>query len=695
MKTIIYNTLTILLMLFIGIKTIHSQTIVSFESLLKEMTDREVLSEYPSPYYTNKQFSSYDRATVTPDDKSWFANWDRNMFVRDEVNQGRKEYVLMDVKGPGAIVRVWMTFAGKDSGKGILRIYLDNNPNPVIEGDAISIISGGQLAGAPISTSVSELTDPSMRGHNLYLPIPYSENCKITYESENIVSMGAKTAGEEAVYYNIKYRTYEEDADVNTFELTQLDTARGLIEETQKKLIDKDFTLPEETKLESFGGSISKGENLKLTIDQNSSAIRKMTIKLSADDHQQALRSTIIHASFDGNKTISTPIGDFFGTGYKIIPNESWYSKIKADGTMSCSWVMPFKSKSEIIIENIGHQTVNIDIAEVHTSPYEWTSNTMYFGSTWKQFSFLRTGEMKNNEGDGSPFDINYVNIKGKGVYVGDCLTLFNTVYAWWGEGDEKIYVDGESFPSHIGTGTEDYYGYAWCRPEKIIGHPFISQPDGSGNFDPGYTSNIRYRSLDIIPFSKSLRFDMEMWHWTKAIIHFSPVTFWYISPKDAKKLPQSKLIDATFPVAKTREDIIAPVITDNKIEAENMKFEKATGGTFRYSNNVNRGWSNNMQVHWSNMNPDDELTLSFLSNEDMDSDIILKYSKGPHYSTFTFTINEGEPVTINSFDETDSVAQYKLENVKINNGVNSLSIKYLQSEERKQIGIDCIEFIE
>ena len=71
-------------------------------------------------------------------------------------------------------------------------------------------------------------------------------------------------------------------------------------------------------------------------------------------------------------------------------------------------------------------------------------------------------------------------------MYVGDCLTLFNTVYAWRGEGDEKIYVDGESFPSHFGTGTEDYYGYAWCRPERFTGHPFIAQPDGSGNFDPG-----------------------------------------------------------------------------------------------------------------------------------------------------------------------------------------------------------------
>jgi len=353
---------------------------------------------------------------------------------------------------------------------------------------------------------------------------------------------------------------------------------------------------------------------------------------------------------------------------------------------------MPFKSKSEIIIENIGHQTVNIDIAEVHTSPYEWSLNTMYFGSAWKQFSFLRTGEMKNNEGYGSPFDINYINLKGKGVYVGDCLTLFNTVYAWWGEGDEKIYVDGESFPSHIGTGTEDYYGYAWCRPEKIIGHPFISQPDGSGNFDPGYTNNLRFRSLDAIPFKKSLKFDMEMWHWTKAIINFSPITFWYIHPKDTKVLTSVNLSDASLAVAMKREDIISPVITDNKVECENMILEKKTGGNFRYGNNVNKGWSNNMQVLWSDLKPKDILSLSFISNKERISDVIIKFSKGPKYGTFKIAINQQDYVIIESTEDHDTIDEHKLKDVVINKGKNLLNIIYLKPEDKNQVGIDCLE---
>ncbi|RNC66176.1 DUF2961 domain-containing protein [Proteiniphilum sp. X52] len=692
MNSTVHQLGILFFMLLISFNVTYTQQVVSFESLLQEMTDRENLAEYPSPFYTCRQFSSYDRASVDPDLKSWFANWDRNMFLRTEVDHDRKEYVLMDAKGPGAIVRIWMTFSGKDSGRGILRIYLDDYSIPAIEGDALSIISGGQLVGAPLSSSVSDLTDYGMRGHNLYLPIPYSDKCKITYESDNIKSMGAKSGEEEAIYYNINYRIYESKTQVKTFEMSQLLAAKELIDTTQKKLTDKDVLISQEMKKDTLQGLIPVGENLNLTIHNDHSAIRKITLRMNAGNYEQALRSTIIHILFDGKKAISCPIGDFFGTGYKIRKNSSWYTKIEDDGTMSCYWVMPFKRKCDILLENRGDQDVKIDHAEIITLPYKWTKNTMYFCSTWKQYSFLRTGEMKNNEGDGFPFDINYVKLKGRGVYVGDCLTLFNTVYAWWGEGDEKIYVDGESFPSHFGTGTEDYYGYAWCRPEKFTGHPFIAQPDGSGNFDPGYTNNVRFRSLDAIPFEKSLRFDMEMWHWTKAVIHFSPITFWYISPTDIKNIPRSNLSDASFPVAMSREDVVSPVIVNNKVEAENMILEKVTGGNFRYSNNVNRGWSNNMQVFWSDMKPKDTLTLSFFSNEERVSDVTIQFSKGPKYGTFSLSINQGDGVIIDSFEENDIINEYTLKNVVINRGRNLLNMEYLMPADKNQIGIDFIE---
>jgi hypothetical protein len=56
------------------------------------------------------------------------------------------------------------------------------------------------------------------------------------------------------------------------------------------------------------------------------------------------------------------------------------------------------------------------------------------------------------------PIEWNLNTIDGKGVFVGDVLAVYNHMYKWYGEGDQKIWVDNDSFPSEFGTGTEDYY---------------------------------------------------------------------------------------------------------------------------------------------------------------------------------------------------------------------------------------------
>ena len=52
---------------------------------------------------------------------------------------------------------------------------------------------------------------------------------------------------------------------------------------------------------------------------------------------------------------------------------------------------------------------------------------------------------------------------QGRGRFCGVMLHVWNPLGGWWGEGDEKFFVDGEKFPSTFGTGSEDYFGYAWC----------------------------------------------------------------------------------------------------------------------------------------------------------------------------------------------------------------------------------------
>jgi hypothetical protein len=114
---------------------------VSLETLLNGMVNRERLAEVPSPHYICRQFSSYDRDTVGVGKPGWFANWDRSQFVRVEEKAGRKEYVMLDADGAGAIVRFWATWHGpRQDGKlapfsnGTLRVYLDGRTNRRLKG---------------------------------------------------------------------------------------------------------------------------------------------------------------------------------------------------------------------------------------------------------------------------------------------------------------------------------------------------------------------------------------------------------------------------------------------------------------------------------------------------------------------------------------------------------------------------------
>jgi hypothetical protein len=111
--------------------------------------------------------------------------------------------------------------------------------------------------------------------------------------------------------------------------------------------------------------------------------------------------------------------------------------------------------------------------------------------------------------------DLPFLLARGKGVYVGTTSLIMNpspvpTPYgSWWGEGDEKVFVDGEDVPSLFGTGSEDYYNYSWSVPD-IFTFPYCGQPRNDGPGNRGFVTNYRWHILDPLPFQEEIRFFME-----------------------------------------------------------------------------------------------------------------------------------------------------------------------------------------
>ena len=689
-----YNSLAIMVIgLLLLSATCFAQKTVSIESLLKEMVDRSELARYPDPAYNCKQFSSYDRATVAKDKPGWFANDDRSMFLRVEKNNGRREFVMMDTEGAGAIVRFWMTFAGHNSGRGIMRIYIDDDSKPAIEGTAFDILSGTSVTTAPLATSVSELTPYAHRGHNLYFPIPYAKSCKVTYESENLREddPGARR-GSEQVYYNINYRTYEPTVKIVSYSTQEMKKNQSLIDKVQKQLKDKERET-EKMKLSklSLNTVLNAGESKSFTI-RGMNAIQQLSMEIQAANLPQALRSTVLEIAFDGEKTVWTPIGDFFGIGYMPLYSSTWYTQTEKDGLMSAFWVMPFEKECIISLHNLGEQSVTVANAAASYNKWKWDHRSMHFGVSWQQYTHVHTGPYD------LATDLNFATLKGKGVYAGDGVALFNTAYTWWGEGDEKIYVDGEDFPSHIGTGTEDYYGYAWCSPSVFTDHPFVAQPFGAGALLPEYAVNSRFRALDGIPFTKSIIFDMELWHWAKTKINYAPVAFWYMLPGGQNFTPVD-VAGAKEPVAMHRSDIYSNKL-QLLIEAENMIPVNSTKGKIELQHAVyftSDLWSGGTQVYWQDIEKGDKTDFEFECAFPGQYTFSGYLTIAPDYGIFNIYLN-GQKVSsnLNLFYPSVNVKVVPFGKVNLKAGKNTLSVElveYPMGLNKSCFGIDILKF--
>jgi hypothetical protein len=532
--------------------TIHGAPppVITFQSLLAEMVDRAALASAPEPVYNCRQFSSYDRRSVSPDDQSdegWFANADAGNYLRVEERGDRREFVMMDAQGPGAIARIWSA-----NPKGTLRIYLDGDESPVLEEPMAVLLSGEGAVPAPVAAIRA-------RGANLYLPIPFANRCIVT------------TDDGEGMYYQINYRTYEAGAAVESFAADSLSKASKLLEMTAARLTEDQFPVLRPL-LTGSHGVLPGRTNVVYENTNGPAAVTTLLLRTNPDlaygniDLAEMLRSSVITIEFDGVKTVECPLGDFFGAAPAVAAYASWPITVHDARVMVSRFVMPYRKSLRVSITN-HHETEQLWAwVEAETTPLQWTERSMYFHADWKIERDMATRPRR---------DWNYLEVEGEGVYVGDALSVTNPVEDWWGEGDEKIYVDGEEFPSHFGTGTEDYYGYAWCSPE-VFHAPFHNQPrcDGPGNY--GHTSVNRFRGLDAIPFRGSLKVDMEVWHWRECAISYAVTTYWYGKPGAKSKTPAITAdMVRMVPVA---PPLPPPFKIDGAIEAEDLAVVAKSG---------------------------------------------------------------------------------------------------------------------
>lgn len=309
-------------------------------------------------------------------------------------------------------------------------------------------------------------------------------------------------------------------------------------------------------------------------------------------------RKALIKITWDDQNTPSVlaPFGDFFCVGHSlpgnfsslpfnvsVKPEES--KKFGAPASLSCYMPMPFKknAKIEIINENDVPFGLYFHI-DFELYKEQLGEETAYFHASWHrqlpcdgwgnhlQVNTPEVNSVANLYGEG-----NYVILEteGKGHYVGCNLSVLHFQGSWWGEGDDMIFIDGEKFPSMIGTGSEDYFNHAWGMQKNAF--PFFGSIIHESDM-PGYQVSYRFHVADPIYFDKSIKVTMEHGHANHLSDDWSSTAYWYqtlptkpisILPVE-KRLPLIASIQPVAPVAKAESnDEIQTAIATTKERME------------------------------------------------------------------------------------------------------------------------------
>ncbi len=679
------------LCLFLSIGTILSTTIadekITLEDLLDEIISFDETVYFPN--YTCLQESSYDRRSIAPDAPGWWANDDGFGYIRTDITDGRSEKVLFDQSGPGVITRIWITTQNK---RGTLRFYFDGSASPGWIVPAYDFVRFGismdkGLCQPHTSYSAAE---HEKGGSTFFLPIPYASGCKITLEEPDPNAAPPR-------YYQVNYRKYPKNTLIETFSSEVAERASAKIKEADNMLLNPP-TFDQGTVL-ADNKLLTPQQALDINLPDGKNAVRTITLKVDLENpelYAQVMRELILETEFDGKKTSWIPLGDFSGGGMGAPYVKSWYLDANGQGKIVSRWVMPYKENGNISLTNYSGENVQVSMT-INTAPFEWNDRTLYFHCSWKQALKipLVTCYDPNN---GS--DWNFALINGKGVYRGDVLSLFNYSERWYGEGDEKIWVDDDVFPSHFGTGTEDYYNSSWA-PVVPFHTPFGGAPRADKASSKGYNTFFRTRNLDAIPFQEQFKFDIEMLSWDPGSVNYSTTIYWY-GDYDAKAQNLSGAEEATrllpdpglYKITDCLEFETYPILDRSDV------FDVGVQDMSGFSGGL---WSGDKQLLFKNGKQDDYVTFRFENLKQVKQRLVLHLTKANDFGIFSFTVNgELSPVTFDGYATSVihsgpvNIGEY----IPDQDGVIELKITLTGTNPKTQgfrylIGLDCIQIIE
>ena len=293
---------------------------------------------------------------------------------------------------------------------------------------------------------------------------------------------------------------------------------------------------------------IKPGETFTLAEIEGSGAIQHIWMTPTGN-----WKFSIIRMYWDDETepSVECPVGDFFAMGWnQYAPLNSLAICVNPGSAFNCYWAMPFRKKCRITMENINDQDEMRLYYQIDYTLTDVPNDAAYFHAQYR----------RSNPNETSVYTI-LDNVKGKGQFVGVYMAWGVNNNGWWGEGEIKFYMDGDTqFPTICGTGTEDYFCGSYnfdrdgqykefCTPYSGL-HQVI-RPDGTYKSQQRF-GLYRWHILDPIRFEKDLKITIQDLGWRHGGRYLpqksdiSSVAFWYQTNPHTKfpKLPKWEEIE-------------------------------------------------------------------------------------------------------------------------------------------------------
>ena len=245
--------------------------------------------------------------------------------------------------------------------------------------------------------------------------------------------------------------------------------------------------------------------------------------------HNAFYRDIILRIYWDGQESpsVEAPLGDFLCNAWGCRQNIlALPINVNPSGGMNIYFPMPFQKHARITVENDSPNELGGFFYTINYTLEELAEETLYFHACWRRSNPLA-------------YATEYLivdGIRGKGQYVGTFMAWQQNNAGWWGEGEIKMFVDGDrDFPTICGTGTEDYFGGAWCFGEDFsapyLGFRQVVKQSGEAG---ARMTLYRFHIQDPVFFERDLRVTMQALGW-RSEGRFLPlqddiasVAYWY-----------------------------------------------------------------------------------------------------------------------------------------------------------------------